>query len=278
MANLVSMAGKGRRFSDLGYTLPKPLIPVQGQPMIYRVIDSLPKSDKWVFILNQEHIDNYGIDKIIKLKIPNAIITVDKDLLGGASIFCAEQYFHPDEEVFIASCDNAYLYNKEEFEKLKKDPSVDCILWTFTRDSRITESPKSWGYCVLGKDRKTITNMSVKIPPSDDPFNEHIVTATFYLKSAKTLYEAIRLMMKQEIKTNNEYYLDNLPIVLNMLGKKSIIFDVELYVGWGTPAELYKFDRIYHHYRFNTLKALQGLNQEQIKAWERFFTEQKWQK
>ena len=86
MANIIPMAGLGSRFYEQGYQLPKPLIPVSEKPMIVRVIESLPKSDKWIFIMRKEHIDKYKIDCLLKKKISNAIIiSVDKTTEGQAS-------------------------------------------------------------------------------------------------------------------------------------------------------------------------------------------------
>ncbi len=59
MANIIPMAGLGSRFSKEGYILPKPLIPVSGKPMILKVIESLPISEKNIFIVRKEHIDDY---------------------------------------------------------------------------------------------------------------------------------------------------------------------------------------------------------------------------
>ncbi|MEK6883174.1 MAG: hypothetical protein AABY22_26345, partial [Nanoarchaeota archaeon] len=70
-------------------------------------------------------------------------------------------------------------------------------------------------------DIKTIKDISVKVPISNNPFDDHAVAATFWIRSKNILYDAIRLMIKKEIKINNEYYLDNLPLVFNLLGKKS---------------------------------------------------------
>ena len=271
MINLITMAGKGKRFSEQGYSLPKPLIPINSEPMIWKVIDCLPKANKWIFVVRQEHIDNYDIDKVIKAKIPDAIITVDKDLLGGASIFCAEKHIPEDEEIFIAGCDMGFIYDEQKFEDLKNS-DYDCVLWTFTKDPRVSVSPKSWGYAVLEEDNKTIKDMSVKIPISDNPFNDHVVAATFWLRSKKVLYDAIRLMIEREIKTNNEYYLDNLPLALKQLNKKSCIFDVDLLIGWGTPKEFHEFEKIDYFYKFKSLRDLE-LEEEKIKLWERYFNE-----
>lgn len=269
MINLITMAGKGKRFSEQGYLLPKPLIPIDGKPMIWKVIDCLPKADKWIFVVRQEHIDEFSIDRVIKEKIPDAIITVDKDLLGGASIFCAEQYIPDGEEVFIAGCDMGFIYNENKFNEMKNQ-DFDCILWTFTKDKRISANPKSWGYAVLEDDGKTIKNMSVKIPISNNPENDHVVAATFWIKSKELLYEAIRIMIKNEIKTNNEYYLDNLPLAFKILSKKSAIFDVDLLIGWGTPQEFHEFEKISFMNDFRNLSEL-GFNENEIKLWRKYF-------
>ena len=272
MKNLVTMAGRGRRFSEQGYTLPKPLIPINGQPMIYKVIECLPKASKWIFVVRQEHIDDFGIDEVIKKKIPDAVITVDKDLLGGASIFCAEEHIPDGEEVFIAGCDMGFIYDEEKFEKLKNNEDYDCVLWTFTKDKRISEKPTSWGYTVLEEDNLTIKDMSVKVPISDNPFNDHVVAATFWIKSKEKLYQAIRYMIEKEIKTNNEYYLDNLPLAFNALGKKSCIFDVDLLIGWGTPEEFHEFEKIDFFHKFRNLNEL-NLSEVEVKLWEKYFNE-----
>ena len=264
------MAGRGKRFSEVGYSLPKPLIPIDGEPMIWKVIDCLPKANKWIFVVRQEHIDDFSIDKAIKAKIPGAIITVDKDLLGGASIFCAEEHIPAGEDVFIAGCDLGFVYNEKEFESLKNS-NYDCVLWTFTKDSRIPASPKAWGYAVLDKDGKTINDMSVKVPISDNPFNDHVVAATFWVRSKEILYQAIRTMIKHEIKTNNEFYLDNLPLSLKLDGRKSCIFDVDLLIGWGTPSEFHEYEKIEYFYKFKKLEDLK-ISEKDNKLWERYFT------
>jgi NDP-sugar pyrophosphorylase family protein len=272
MINLIPMAGRGKRFSEQGYSLPKPLIPINGVPMIYKVIDCLPEASKWIFIVRQEHIDDYSIDKIIKQKIPEAIITVDNDLLGGASIFCAEEYIPKDEDVFIAGCDMGFVYDKEKLEQLKQNKDYDCILWTFTKDKRISAKPESWGYTVLEPDDLTIKDMSVKIPISDDPFNDHVVAATFWIRSGEVLYQSIRKMIENNIKTNNEFYLDNLPLSFKLLNKKSCIFDIDLLIGWGTPEEFHEFKKIDFYHQYKNLSEL-NLSEKEVQLWEKYFRE-----
>ena len=86
------MAGEGNRFSQQGYTLPKPLVPVSGEPMILKVIRDLPKAEKWIFIIREEHIV-YRIDKVIGKILPRAVFLVDPKPIGQAgSCLIAEKY------------------------------------------------------------------------------------------------------------------------------------------------------------------------------------------
>src|SRR3989344_6241954 len=145
MANVIPMSGLGSRFSKHGYRLPKPLIPVSGHPMIVQVIRTLPQSDKWIFLVREEHITEYAIDRLIKTETPEAIIVVDKNPHGQATT-CALALPHlkPDEPMFIAACDNSFLYNKERYEALKNDPSIDAVVWTFTKHPSLSKKPESW--------------------------------------------------------------------------------------------------------------------------------------
>lgn len=261
--NIIPMSGKGTRFADVGYLLPKPLIPVSGKPMILKVIESMPEADKWIFIVRKEHIEEYAIDILIKKEVPNALVIVDENPVGQAST-CMLAMEHVDESdsLFIAACDNAFVYDKEKYKALIADGSIDAVVWTFTNDDLLEASPKSWGWIKLEEDGMTIDTMSVKVPVSDTPRHDHAVVATFFFRQAKDFKDAFAIMVEEEYKINNEYYVDSMPIFLKKLGKKSVIFDVDLYVGWGKPADLYEYEKKEYLYSVGRLDS---------KVWKRYF-------
>lgn len=260
------MSGLGTRFSKHGYLLPKPLIPVSGLPMIVRVIRSLPKSDKWIFLVREEHITMYAIDALIKKEVPGAIIVVDKNPHGQATTcMLALPYLEPDEPMFIAACDNSFLYNEQKYEELQRDPSIDAIVWTFTKHPSLSEKPESWGWIHLEEDGATIKDMSVKVPISGTPFNDHAVVATFYFRRSADFSQACELMIAEEYRINGEFYVDSLPIFYKKLNKKSVIFDVDLYVGWGKPEDLY----LYQEWEYKVRMNLPSRNPE-FTLWKKF--------
>jgi dTDP-glucose pyrophosphorylase len=267
------MSGSGSRFSDAGYVLPKPLIPVSGKPMIINVINALPPADTWIFIVRKEHMDRYRIDTIIKNRLPNAIIIEEEKPIGQAtSCMLALPHVKPEEEIFISACDNSFLYDSQKFLELTQRSDVDSILWTFTKNSLLSARPEAWGWARLEDDGFVIKDMSVKTPVSQDPFHDHAVVATFYFKKAKQFKEACELMIRENYRINNEFYVDALPVFYKKLGWKSVIFDVDLYVGWGKPADLYVYEEKELQYTHLDLRlSVDG----EDKLWVRYFDTQK---
>ena len=56
---LIPMAGEGSRFKSAGYTFPKPLIDVNGKPMIQCVVENLDFDANYIFLVRSEHIRKY---------------------------------------------------------------------------------------------------------------------------------------------------------------------------------------------------------------------------
>ena len=78
MIIIIPLGGVGKRFSDLGYTDPKPLIKVQGKEIIFWVLDNLKlkKKDKLYIVYNnqlekfsfEEHFAKYPNINFLKLE------------------------------------------------------------------------------------------------------------------------------------------------------------------------------------------------------------------
>ncbi len=268
MINIIPMAGLGTRFASEGYLLPKALVPVSGKPMIVQVINHLPKPDNSVFIVRQEHVRDYKIYELIKNTESNTkVIPLDETTEGQASTcLLGLEGVADEEEVFISACDNAFVFNTEKFEALKQRADVDCIVWTFTKDELLTAKPTAWGWIKLADDGETINDMSVKVPVSDDPFNDHAVVATFWFRRASDFKAAYAKMIEEDHRINGEFYLDSMPVFMNKLGKKSVIFPVDLYVGWGKPADLHLYDLREYQY---VSKSGEGYENEH---WRSYFS------
>jgi len=68
MQIIIPMSGFGERFRRAGYTVPKPLIEIDGKPVIAHVIDMFPGEQDFIFICNQDHLSNpdYRMEDILR--------------------------------------------------------------------------------------------------------------------------------------------------------------------------------------------------------------------
>lgn len=107
---IMPMAGEGSRFLKEGWTIPKPLIELKGIPLFKRAINSVNIDGvpmKYSFIVRQEHIDNYQIDKKIKSIIPDANIFAVLKTTRGAVETClmAESVINENDGIIVMDCD-----------------------------------------------------------------------------------------------------------------------------------------------------------------------------
>lgn len=90
---IMPMGGRGYRFFKDGYSMPKPLIELNGKPFFYWSAQSVMKFVDVAdisFVVLQEHIDHFEIDQKIKEYYPQARIVVIPEVLPGAVMTCLE--------------------------------------------------------------------------------------------------------------------------------------------------------------------------------------------
>ena len=241
--NLIPMAGAGQRFVDAGYTVPKPLIDVGGQPMIVHAARSLPKPDLWIFVCRAEHVAQARIDLTLqKLFQPCRVITVDH-LTEGQACTCllARDELRPDDELHIGACDNAMTWSPAAYDHTIGDPRADFLVWTFRQNPAVLQDPRMYGWVKTGATGE-VTGVSVKIPISETPMNDHAVIGAFSFRRAGLFLDACDDMIRADSRIKNEFYVDNAINFALACGARGLPFEVDRYICWGTPRDLDTFN------------------------------------
>jgi len=252
IVNVIPLAWKGQRFVDWGYVDPKPLIDVIWKKMIFRAFDSLPKSEKNVFIVLEEHIDKYDVDKILKDNIDNSIIVLDKAPEGqAATTYKIKDHVDRNDIINIWACDNAMLYDEEKYKKFIEDDSVDFMVWTFRNYHWVTYNPDQYSYCVVGDNEKIIKS-SLKKAISDTPMRDHCMVWVFTFKKAWDFYDLYNELRKDNNTINWEFYIDSLVDYWIKKWLKWKVFEIDKYIGFWTPNDLKTYEYWYDY--FNSLK------------------------
>lgn len=238
---VVPMAGDGRRFVEAGYALPKPLIPVAGLPMIVRAVGDLPPVDRTVFLVRAEHIRDHQIDRVLKQYIPDCrIVPVDGLTEGQAcTVRLAADELEPDWPVIVAACDNTHLFEQEKLLTQMADPTVAGLIWTYRGEPRVLVNPRQYGWVRV--DGSRVVEVSCKAPISEQPIGDYVASGWFSFRSASIMVRAIDRMIAQNVRIKNEFYMDVVPNMLIAQGERVDVFEVDKYIGWGTPADLEDF-------------------------------------
>lgn len=242
--NLVPMAGEGKRFKDAGYKTGKPMIPVSGKPMILSAIEGMPSAKDWIFVCRKEHLEEDRIDKAIKKAVKNArFIPIDYLTEGQLCTCLLARDFLPDNEpIFIGSCDNGMVWDRKKYSTLLKEKDTDIVVWAFTRQINLLVKPTAWGWLKLKNDKKTIEDVSVKVPVSENPYNDYAVIGAFTFKDKKTFLAIADDMIKNNVRVNNEFYVDSAVSHGIKMGYTAKVFVVDQYIGWGTPQDLWTYE------------------------------------
>ena len=232
---VVPMAGRGSRFANAGYALPKPLLPIRETPMIEVVVNNLrPKGEhRFIFICLTEHIKQYDLrQKLSEISPGCEVIPVSTVTEGAAcTVLLAEQFIDNANPLMIANSDqyvdidiNAYLKSGEH---------ADGFMMTMTAgDNR-------WSFIRLD-DNGLVTEVREKEVIS----NEATVGIYNFARGADFVSGAEE-MIDQDIRVNDEFYVAP---VYNMLIERGLKFtyynigalDDGMY-GLGVPEDLEKF-------------------------------------
>lgn len=141
---VVPLAGRGQRFADAGYELPKPLIPIHGVPMMRVVIGNLTprQPHRFHFLILREHADRHGLDRLLGSWAPGCTVTCVDAVTEGAActVLLARAHFEGDDPLMIANCDqyvevdiDRYLAAMGDAEGLIMTMRADDPKWSFVR-------------------------------------------------------------------------------------------------------------------------------------------------
>lgn len=232
---LIPMAGAGSRFAAAGYTFPKPLIEVNGKPMIQVVVENLNIEAHYVFIVQKEHYEKYHLQYLLNSIAPGCdIVCIDGMTEGAAcTTLLAKEFINSDAPLVIANSDQFVEWDSNQCIYAFTAGGVDGGIVTFE-----SNHPK-WSYAKLGDDGFVCEVAEKK------PISNHATVGIYYWKKGSDYVKYAERMIDKDIRVNNEFYVA--PVFNQAIedGKKIRIKDAQRMWGIGTPEDLNYF--LQHH-------------------------------
>jgi len=245
MQLIIPMSGIGKRFIDAGYKLPKPLIRINGKPIIRYIVEMYPEDLDVLFIVNNEHLNDPRLrleEELLSLRPYAQIVSINPHRLGPAwAIWEAREYIHLDDEVIVNYCDFSCDWNFSEFKSLLKT-DLDGVISTYTGFH--PHMLRSTQFAYLKKDGDGfVTDIREKSSFTNIPQEEEASTGTYGFKSGAILVKMIENQIANNDSYNGEYYVSLTYKNGLKSGSKVKSFLVEQFCQWGTPEDFLEFER-----------------------------------
>lgn len=202
MKIIVPMAGRGSRLRPHSITVPKPLIPVAGKPIVHRLVKDIAKVLKQpitevAFVLGDPAFFGEGVvDSLTKLAnslgAKASIYRQDKPLGTGHAIMSAEPSL--SGPAVIAYADTLI---RAEFDL---DPDADSVIWT-----KEVSNPEAYGVVNLNENNE-ITELVEK--PSTFVSNQAVI-GIYYFKEVGQLKSKLQEILDENIMNGGEYQIND---------------------------------------------------------------------
>jgi beta-phosphoglucomutase-like phosphatase (HAD superfamily)/dTDP-glucose pyrophosphorylase len=227
---LIPMAGSGSRFFKAGYKDPKPLIDVEGKPMIQRVVENIQIPGNYIFIVQSEHYKKYNLNTALTQLVPGCkIIQVDGVTDGAArTALLAKQYINNKKPLIIANSDQLLDWDSSEFMSQLLEMGSDGNMALFLANE------DKWSYAKIKNNR--VVEVAEKIAISNNAS-----TGIYGWAKGSDYVKYAEQMIEKNIRVNNEFYI--CPVYNEAIqdNKRILPIFVDAMYGLGTPEDLEKF-------------------------------------
>jgi dTDP-glucose pyrophosphorylase len=238
---VVPMAGLGSRFTDAGYTVPKPLLDIHGVPMFQLVLANLASPSLCKIVLIVPKV--WGLASRMTqlgaaLGVEVVALEVEELTDGPAgSVALAESHLDPELPVVTANSDQFLDADLGDFYKSVSDPANAGVILV------MEDNDPKWSYARLDESG-ALVEVREKVVISN------LATVGVYgFKSAEIMFDAFRQMRADGASVNGEYYVapaynylmgaEHGGVVVTNLGSVGSVMH-----GLGIPVDYEKFRRL----------------------------------
>ena len=236
MKIIVPMAGMGKRMRPHTLTIPKPLIPIAGKPIVQHLVEDIIKVchepvDEIAFVIGDfgKEVEQNLIRIAEEQGAKGSIYYQDEPLGTAHAILCAAKAL--TGQVVIAFADTLF-----KTEMIADTANSDGIIWV----SKI-EDPRMFG--VVKLDGSGVITDFVEKPQTF--VSDLAIIGIYYIKDGDNLKMELQYLIDNDIRDKGEYQLTNALENMKQKGKKLRAATVEEWLDCGNKdATVYTNRRI----------------------------------
>ena len=242
---LIPLGGKSTFFDALEYQYPKPLIEINGKPMIQLIIEnynSLKEDKKFIFVVKKGDCAKFHIDDIIQLLTNNnsKIIKISENTKGAAcSALMAIEELDNNYELIIANGDQILDVDFGAVVKHFREANSDAGVITFN-----SVHPK-WSYIRLDSEGIVVETAEKR------PISPHAIAGFYYFKKSQEFIQAAYGSISKDANVDGQYYIAPTLNELILENKKIGFYKIEngAYHSFYSPKKVEEFENKLKHNR-----------------------------
>ncbi|MBT8552459.1 hypothetical protein G6683_01740 [Polynucleobacter paneuropaeus] len=251
MQIVIPMSGYGERFRSAGFPIPKPLIEVDGRPIIGHVIDLFPGETEFIFICNEEHLANpdYRMTEILRELCPTGrVVGIAPHKLGPINaVRQVEHLLDPHRPVVINYCDFTCYWDWCRFKSFVKQTACAGAIPAYRGFHPHTLGTTNYAYIKeadeVGSNTGSgwVADIQEKKPYTDNRMQEFASSGTYYFASAKIMSDAFKETVDRNLNVGGEFYVSLAYKPMLAEGKKVAVYPLQHFMQWGTPDDLAEY-------------------------------------
>jgi len=218
------MAGRGSRLRPHTLTVPKPLIPIAGKPIVHRLVEDIAgvinqEIEEIAFIIHKDFGKQVEVELIAIAKKLGAKGTIcyQNEALGTAhAIMCAKESMQGP--IVVAYADTLF---RADFSL---DTSADSVIWV-----KQVEDPSAFGVVQLN-DNNQIVDFVEK---PKEFVSDLAIIGIYYFKSGETLRAELQYLLDNNVVKGGEYQLTDALENMKVKGLKFVPGKVDEWMDCG---------------------------------------------
>lgn len=224
MKIIVPMAGRGSRLRPHTLTIPKPLIPIAGKPIVHRLVEDIAAVinqdiEEIAFIIHKDfgtQVENDLIAIAEKLGSKGTIYYQNEALGTAHAIMCAKESM--SGPIVVAYADTLF---RADFTL---DTSADSVIWV-----KQVEDPSAFGVVQLNENNQIVDF----VEKPKEFISDLAIIGIYYFKSGETLRAELQYLLDNNVVKGGEYQLTDGLENMKVKGYKFVPGKVEEWMDCG---------------------------------------------
>jgi len=237
------MSGFGERFRRAGYTLPKPLIEIDGKPIIAHVIDMFPGETDFIFICNRDHLaePTFQMAETIHRYCPTGrVVGIDAHKLGPVhAVLQIADLIDPQQPVVVNYSDFTCYWNWTNFRNFVKNSDCDGAIPAYKGFHPHTLGTTNYAY--MQEADGWVQDIQEKRPYTNNRMDEYASSGTYYFSSGRMMLDAFQATKDQNLNVGSEYYVSLAYKPMLASGKQVAVYELQHFMQWGTPDDVEEY-------------------------------------